>query len=324
MLARWPGLRVVAGSGWRETAAIGGPGGQGAFLNGAVLLDAAIGPEDVLAAIGRIENSLGRKRGERWGPRTIDLDLLLYGQAVLHTPALVVPHPRMAWRRFVLAPAAEVAADMVHPTTGWTIARLLDHLDTAIPYVAITGPIGVGKTWLAERLAEETSARLIVEQVDLEHLAAFYADPPGNDWAMELEFLHQRAQLLQAGSAQWSDRKRLVISDFWFDQSLAFAGVWLPEDRRDAFRRRWEEARAGVVPPKLTVLLDLPSVRLLDRVARRNRQCERGLRAEDLERIRQAILARADRSDCGPMLRVTNDDPDRVKSEVLAAVQAMR
>ena len=67
------------------------------------------------------------------GTATVDLDLLLYGDLVLNTPALVLPHPRLAFRRFVLEPAAEVAGAMLHPTIRWTIARLLAHLDTAHP-----------------------------------------------------------------------------------------------------------------------------------------------------------------------------------------------
>ena len=114
----------------------------------------------------------------------------------LSTPTLVLPHPRMAWRRFVLEPAAEVAGAMLHPTIRWTIARLLEHLNSARPYVAITGPIAAGKTQLAERLAAAISARLLVEQPDWARLDAFYADPAGHGWQTELEFLRQRARLL--------------------------------------------------------------------------------------------------------------------------------
>ena len=72
----------------------------------------------------------------------------------------------MAWRRFVLEPAAEVAPEMLHPGTGWTIARLLDHLNQTPWYMAIAGPIGVGKSSLAAEIAEKSGARLLAEQFD--------------------------------------------------------------------------------------------------------------------------------------------------------------
>ena len=76
-----------------------------------------------------IEKMLGREREHRWGPRTIDLDLLLFGDLQLESAELTVPHPRMSFRRFVLRPALDVAADMVHPVSGMTLQQLVDHLD---------------------------------------------------------------------------------------------------------------------------------------------------------------------------------------------------
>src|SRR5687768_9904073 len=72
-----PSIRVLARSGWRETRPVGGPGGQGAFLNGAVLLDTSLGPRELLAELRAVERTQGRKRGEHWAARTLDLDLLL-------------------------------------------------------------------------------------------------------------------------------------------------------------------------------------------------------------------------------------------------------
>ena len=322
-LANHPAIRLKATSCWHETPPIGGPPGQRPFLNGAAVVETALSPTDLLQVLQQIETDLGRRRTERWGPRSIDLDLLLYGDLVLTTPFLVLPHPQMAWRRFVLGPAAEVAAEMIHPPTGWTVGRLLEHLDTAASYVAITGSIGAGKTQLAEQLAERTSARLIREPMDVGLLEAFYGDPPSRAWETELEFLQQRTRLLAADSPQWSDRTRLTVSDFWLGQSLAFARVWLPPQRREAYRRHWERSQLGVIRPKLIVLLEAPGERLLKRVIRRGRPYERDLTEQQLERIGRAIAGEAASPDQGPVLKIMADDADRVLQETAAAVAAM-
>jgi 2-amino-4-hydroxy-6-hydroxymethyldihydropteridine diphosphokinase len=323
-LQRHPRMTLTGRSPWQETRPVGGPPGQPGFLNGAAVVETSLPPQLVLEALQQIEWELGRRQAERWGPRIVDLDLLLYSQMVLNTPSLVLPHPRMAWRRFVLQPAASVAGSMVHPTTGWTIARLLNHLDTSIPYVAITGSIGAGKSHLAARLAERTGARQIRERPDLRRLAAFYADPAGQAWQTELEFLRQRARLLAADLPAWSDSGPLAVSDFWFDQSAAFARVWLSPGRQAAFRRRFERLRARVVRPRLIVLLDAPRDRLARRVHRRGRRPERSLSGQQLERIAQAILARATQPDQGPLMRVTAGDPEETLGELVAAVEAMQ
>jgi len=340
-LAVHPRIRLIARSSWRETAPVGGPPGQADFLNGAVTLETSLAPHDLLGCLQQIEDQLGRRRTERWGPRPIDLDLLLYDELVLTAPELVLPHPRMAWRRFVLEPADEIAGSMIHPTIGWSIARLLAHLNDSMPYVAITGPIAAGKTRLAERLACEISGRLILEQPDWSRLDAFYADPAGHAWATELVFLDERARLLgkkgsELFSSEWSPSQprspektvltpffRWAVSDFWFDQSAAFARAWLPAERLGAFLERYEQLRRAVVQPRLIVLLDAPADELLSRVLSRGRQCERRLTAEQLERIHQAIVDQAARPDVGPVLRADSDDPDTVFTEVLAAVRGM-
>ncbi len=128
-LDRHPQMVFRRRSRWYETAPDGGPTGQPTYLNGAAVVETSLGPQSVLEVLQQIESDLGRRRSVRWGPRTVDLDLLLYDRVVLDdAPSLVLPHPRMAQRRFVLEPAAEVAGSMVHPTTGLTISRLLDRL----------------------------------------------------------------------------------------------------------------------------------------------------------------------------------------------------
>ena len=113
----------------------------------------------------------------RWGPRTIDLDLLLYDDVVLSMPSLVLPHPRLAMAAVRARAGGRSGRRDAPPDVRWTIARLLAHLNTSTPYVAITGPIAAGKTRLAQRLAAAISGRLMVEQPDWDRLEAFYANP---------------------------------------------------------------------------------------------------------------------------------------------------
>ncbi len=115
-----------------ETPALTLPGApaQPNYLNGAIVVETNLPPRDLLDTLLRVERALGRDRssGERWAPRTIDLDLLLYGDAVIDEDGLVVPHPRMHERDFVLGPLAEVAADAIHPTMKSTVRELWDRL----------------------------------------------------------------------------------------------------------------------------------------------------------------------------------------------------
>ncbi len=127
-LAATAGVQSVRASSWHETRAIGGPANQPPFLNGAAVLETSLSPVSLLEALERIEQDLGRTRSQRWEPRTIDLDLLLFDVVVVRTPKLTLPHPRMATRHFVLEPAAEVAPALVHPAIGWSVAQLRDHL----------------------------------------------------------------------------------------------------------------------------------------------------------------------------------------------------
>jgi 2-amino-4-hydroxy-6-hydroxymethyldihydropteridine diphosphokinase len=322
-VARCAGVERVTRSALRPYAPAGGPSGQQPFLNAAALLETSLPPRALLERLQAIEADLGRRRQERWGPRTIDLDLLLYDRLAIDEPGLTLPHPRMAFRRFVVEPAAEVAPGMVHPQIGWTIARLLEHLDAARPYVALAGGIASGKTAVVRRLAEARGARSIEENVDPKRLAAFYAAPASRGWATELEFLAERTERLAAERPIWNDRQSLVVSDFWFEQSRAFARVWLAPERFEEFDRRLAAARTKVVSPKLVVLLDLPGETLLWRVRRRGRAFEEGLTAERLERIRLAIRAEAAAPGRGPVLRLETDDADAVTAEVLSAVDAM-
>ena len=118
---------LVAQSQWYKTIAIGPA--QPDYVNGCVVIETRRSPQDLLHLLMTIEQQFGRQRTEHWGPRTLDLDLLLYNSIVLETPELSLPHLRMTERAFVLVPLAELLPDWVHPVSGLTIRQHADQVD---------------------------------------------------------------------------------------------------------------------------------------------------------------------------------------------------
>jgi pantoate--beta-alanine ligase len=137
LLSRTPQIKVLRHSSLHETQPVGGPVDQTSFLNGAVLVKTSLDPFALLRELQRIETELERSRTEHWGPRTADLDLLLFESVRLESPDLTIPHPRMSERRFVLAPAAEIAPDLLHPVTGLSVRDLFLRLNPG-PIVVTT------------------------------------------------------------------------------------------------------------------------------------------------------------------------------------------
>jgi 2-amino-4-hydroxy-6-hydroxymethyldihydropteridine diphosphokinase len=128
LLAAEPGVEVVAVSAFRETEPVGFAA-QPPFLNAAVALETDLSARELLDRLLAVERTLGRVRhGPRFGPRTLDLDLLLYGDEVIAEAGLTVPHPRLHERRFALEPLAELDRDLVVPSRG-PVAALLSKLD---------------------------------------------------------------------------------------------------------------------------------------------------------------------------------------------------
>jgi 2-amino-4-hydroxy-6-hydroxymethyldihydropteridine diphosphokinase len=122
-----PGLGVEATSRFHLTPPVGPP--QPAYLNAVTRVRSKLSPRALLDVLRAMEAAAGRRRGVVWGPRTLDLDLLLYGGVVLDTPELVLPHPRLAQRRFVLAPLCELDPQILHPVLHRKMSGLLRELN---------------------------------------------------------------------------------------------------------------------------------------------------------------------------------------------------
>jgi 2-amino-4-hydroxy-6-hydroxymethyldihydropteridine diphosphokinase len=142
LLGVTPGVRVCRSSRVFESAPVGGPP-QPDYLNAVVEADTDLGPRELLAACRAVEDGLGRVRDERWGPRPIDVDLLTYDEETIDEPDLVVPHPRMHERGFVLVPLTEIRADPMLPQ-GRRLASLRLGPDAVFAVRPFAPPLRVG------------------------------------------------------------------------------------------------------------------------------------------------------------------------------------
>jgi len=128
MLIETPHVHVRRISSFIENPAVGGPENSPDFLNAAVELVTTLSPHALMRRLLEIEREMGRSRESKWEPRNIDLDLLLFGDQIISDDALIVPHPLMHERRFVVQPLAEIAPNVVHPTLEIPISMILDNL----------------------------------------------------------------------------------------------------------------------------------------------------------------------------------------------------
>jgi 2-amino-4-hydroxy-6-hydroxymethyldihydropteridine diphosphokinase len=123
---------IITTSSLYESAAWGNTN-QPDFYNQVVEVNTSQSPEEVLATILKIENELGRERLEKWGPRVIDIDILFYGNEIVNTNALTIPHPGIPNRRFTLLPLAEISPGLIDPISGKTITMILEACTDSLP-----------------------------------------------------------------------------------------------------------------------------------------------------------------------------------------------
>ena len=134
-LSALPGfITNLTQSRWHDTAPCGVSADQPRYLNGVVVGETALGARELLDRLLRIEEAAGRTRPSLMAPRTLDLDLILFGEQLIEEPGLVVPHPRFRERLFVLEPLAEVAPGWIDPATGKSISALLRERQAAPPH----------------------------------------------------------------------------------------------------------------------------------------------------------------------------------------------
>lgn len=170
------GTKLEAQSRIHASEPVGGPPGQGTFANAAAVVHTSLTPDQLLQSLQAIETKLGRERLQRWAARAIDIDLLLVEQQVIDSPQLVVPHPRMSFRPFVLEPAIEVAEDWRHPQLGKTLRELCDQLKQGDDSLAVDALQRADRDWLVDWLGQNApKLKITSSPSDSKLTIGFYA-----------------------------------------------------------------------------------------------------------------------------------------------------
>ena len=166
-LSEIDGIEVAQVSPAFITPSIGGNSAQPDYVNAAIRAETQLSPEILLQKLLLVEQAFGRNRqasGERWASRTIDLDLLIFGDQIVDRPSLVLPHPRMSFRRFVLVPANAIAPQMIHPVSGQTINQLLKKIDKKNFFVLLAIGKNFSVSSLSRLLAAKNSGLSLVDE----------------------------------------------------------------------------------------------------------------------------------------------------------------
>jgi|TARA_R110002020_G_scaffold475984_1_gene715609 2-amino-4-hydroxy-6-hydroxymethyldihydropteridine diphosphokinase len=290
-----------------ETPAMGFEGEP--FLNCVIWMRSGSTAKQALKKIGAIEKRLGRVKSTTKGyaSRVIDIDILLFNNETFSESNLVIPHPRMAGRKFVLQPLAEVNAQLVHPSLQANMVKLLaqtpdkskvaklskwlrnpkqDYDISKLNYIAIEGNIGAGKTSLASKMAEDFNAKLILERFkDNPFLPKFYEDQHRYAFPLEMSFLADRYQQLLEDIAQFDLFKDCVIADYDAYKSLIFAKVTLAEEEFNLYKKLFHLMHKELPKPDVYVYLYQNTERLLENIKKRGRSFEKGIAPEYLQQI---------------------------------------
>ena len=297
------GILKVAGV--YKTPALGFKGDD--FLNTCVKVSTYLPPEMLIARLLEIEKNLGRVRDKSnsYSNRKIDLDILLFDNEIIFSKELIVPHPRMLERKFVLVPLAEIAKDTLHTIEKIYISKCLDNcsdtseitklkegLTRPIPltekynYIAIEGNIGAGKTSLSKLMSDEFNAKVVLERfADNPFLPKFYEDEERFAFPLEMSFLADRYQQLKDDLAQFDLFKNLIVSDYYIFKSLIFAQITLQKEEYTLYRKMFDLMYKEITKPDLYVYLFQNTDRLIKNIQKRGRKYEQNISADYLNKI---------------------------------------
>ncbi len=320
-----------------------------AFFNCAVVMHTQKSAKKILKDILRIEKELGRTRALQSGyqSRTIDIDIIGFNEEIVESENLVIPHPQMQNRLFVLLPLQDVMPDFIHPILKKKISDLIQDCkdesaykvisDLTLPldqfslekynYIAVEGNIGAGKTTLVVKIAEDFNAKTVLERfADNPFLPKFYKDQSRYAFPLEMSFLADRYQQLSDDLAQFDLFKDFLVADYHIFKSLIFAKVTLTEDEYRLYRKLFEIIYKEMPKPDLYIYLYQNTDRLLQNIKRRGRSYEQEIPAEYLDKINRGYLDYIKSQTDLNVLIIDVSDKDFVKNQqdyifILEAIQ---
>jgi deoxyguanosine kinase len=334
-------LREIASGGLRiskiyETEPVG-PGRQEKYLNLCLRLSTVLTPRQLLDHCKQAEQSLGRVPRGRWEPREIDIDILSYEGQRLHEEGLILPHPHLAERQFVLVPLAEIDPDLVLPGFQDSVVRLLQKarerqgtadireyrllpagsaasLPDRLRYIAVEGVIGVGKTTLVRLLGERLGGQTLFEEFENNpFLADFYRDRHRFAFQTQVTFLLSRFRQIQEYFHQQDLFRPQVVSDYMFAKDKIFATQNLDENEMALYLRLSGLMERQLPQPDYVVYLQADTRTLMNRIKQRDRDYERNIDENYIESLNQAYNAFFHYYEASPLLIVNTNHIDFVR-----------
>ena len=284
-----------------------------AFYNCALLLHSYSPAQKILNQVLKVEKKLGRIRSEQQGyqSRIIDVDLIVFDDQIIESEKLMIPHPLMQNRKFVLLPMQDLKLNWKHPILQKTVSELISNTPDEsictvvqnlknplqeIPldqfnYIAFEGNIGAGKTTLVQKIAEDFNAKTVLERfADNPFLPKFYKDQSRFAFPLEMSFLADRYQQLSDDLAQFDLFKDFVVADYHIFKSLIFAKITLAEDEYRLYRNLFDIIYKEMPKPGLYIYLYQNTDRLLENIRKRGRSYEQNIETDYLDKINNGYL----------------------------------
>lgn len=293
-----------------ENPAVGFDGGD--FFNIVVSLLTPLEPKELLDALLQIEEDFGRKRMDSgYSSRTLDIDIIYYGTESITNESLVIPHPQMQHRKFVLKPLSDIAPQFYHPVLQKDTRNLLQEcrdkseltktkhklfkdrsgLFSQLQLIAIEGNIGAGKTTLSKMISNDFNAKLVLERfADNPFLPKFYEDQSRYAFPLEMSFLADRYQQFMDDTSQFDLFKNFMVSDYDIFKSLIFAKVTLQKEEYNLYRKVFNFMYKEVKKPEIYLYLYQNTERLLANIKKRGRDYEQNIDPAYLEKINRGYL----------------------------------